>query len=110
MDEFFNHMVGVPDGMRLMYRTRHIFILLSGLTHLGNPAYFHYRKQLLNRVLQLLGFGLTLLASVLFIVAFFYEPGLTNLRTPLSHWGAYSIAVGVLLHALSGIGERKESS
>jgi hypothetical protein len=109
MDKFYNHMVGVPDGMRLLYRTRHIFILLSGLTHLGIGAYFHYRQQLLNRILQLLGSGLTLLASVLFIVAFFKEPWLKDLHTPLSHWGAYSIAVGVLLHALSGIGENGSS-
>ena len=110
MDKYYDHMVGVPDGIRLLYRTRHIFILLSGLTHLGIAAYFHYRQQLWNRILQLLGSGLTLSASVLFIAAFFYEPGLKDLRTPLSHWGAYCIAAGVLLHSLSSIGEKKEAS
>jgi hypothetical protein len=110
MDKYYNHMVGVPDGIRLLYRTRHIFILLSGLTHLGIGSYFHYRQQLFNRILQLLGSGLTLLASILYIMAFFYEPGLKNLRTPLSHWGTYCIAVGVLLHAFSSIGEKKQAS
>ena len=109
MDKYYNHMVGVPDGLRLLYRTRHIFILLSGLTHLGIAAYFRDRQQSWNRVLQLLGSGLTLLASVLFIVAFFYEPGLKALRTPLSHWGTYCIAAGVLLHLLSSIGEKNEA-
>ena len=29
MHVYLNHMVGVPDGLRLLYRTRHIFILFS---------------------------------------------------------------------------------
>ncbi|PYS34066.1 MAG: hypothetical protein DMF75_07580 [Acidobacteria bacterium] len=62
MDKYYNHMVGVPDGIRLLYRT------------------------------------------------FFYEPGLRNLRTPLSHWGTYCIAAGVVLHVLTGIGQKKETT
>ena len=110
MDKYYNHMVGVPDGIRLLYRTRHIFILLSGLTNLGIAAYFTYRLRFWPRALQLVGSGLTFLASFLYIVAFFYEPGLTNLRTPLSHWGTYCIAAGVVLHLLTGIGQKKETT
>jgi hypothetical protein len=105
MDKYYNHMVGVPDGIRLLYRTRHIFILLSGLTNLGIGAYFTFRRQAWGRVMQLIGSALTFLAPGLFTVAFFYEPGLTNLRTPLSHWGVYCIVAGVILHLLSGIGD-----
>src|SRR2546428_543326 len=53
MDKYYHHMVGVPDGTRLLYRTRHIFILLSGLTNLGIGAYFSYRLESWRRVLQL---------------------------------------------------------
>jgi hypothetical protein len=101
MDKYYNHMVGVPDGPRLLYRTRHIFILLSGLVNLAIAAYFTYRRQALQRTLQVLGSLLILSAPVLFLVAFFYEPKLNNLRTPLSHWGTYAIATGTLLHLLS---------
>jgi hypothetical protein len=110
MDKYFHHMVGFPDGIRLLYRTRHIFILLSGLTNLGIAAYFTYREQFWPRVFQLIGSGLTFSSSFLFIVAFFYEPGLEGLRTPLSHWGTYCIAAGVILHVLSGLGQRKETA
>ena len=110
MNRYYNHMVGVPDGIRLLYRTRHIFILLSGLTNLGIAAYFTYRDEFWRRALQMVGSGLTFLSSSLFIVAFFYEPGLGNLRTPLSHWGTYSIVAGVVLHALSGLGQEKDST
>jgi len=106
MDKYFHHMVGVPDGPRLLYRTRHIFILLSGLTNLGIAAYFTYRERFWPRAFQLIGSGLILLSSFLYTVAFFYEPGLEGLRTPLSHWGTYCIAAGVILHVLSGLGQR----
>src|SRR5947208_16629589 len=105
MDKYYNHMVGVPDGIRLLYRTRHIFILLSGLTNLGIAAYFTYRLEFWRRVLQLVGSGLTFTACFLYIVAFFYEPGLRNLRTPFSYWVQYRIAVGGMVSVLTGIGK-----
>src|SRR6266576_1165950 len=94
MDKYYNHMVGVPDGPRLLYRTRHIFILLSGLVNLAIGAYFTYRTQPVHRTIQVLGSLLIFSSSVLFLAAFFYEPRLNNLHTPLSHWGTYAIGAG----------------
>ena len=102
MDKYFNHLVGMADGPRLLYRTRHIFILMAGLLNLGIGAYFTRRSETWRRVLQLIGSLLVIMASFLFLIAFFYEPNLTDLRTPLSHWGTYIIATGVLLHVISG--------
>lgn len=103
MDKYHNHLEGMGDGVRLLYRTRHIFILLAGLLNLGVGAYFTYRARLWQRVLQVLGSSLIVLASVLFVVAFFYEPGLRDLHTPLSHWGTYTILAGTIFHVFSGI-------
>lgn len=110
MDKYYNHMDGVPDGTRLLYRTRHIFILLAGLINLGLAAYFTYRLQRWGRILQLLGSGLILIATLLFIAAFFYEPRLSNLYTPLSHWGTYTIVAGIVFHLLSGLGQKKATA
>ena len=106
MDKFHNHMVGVPDAPRLLYRTRHIFILLAGLLNLGIGAYFSSRIEAWQRALQLLGSLLIFAASALFLIAFFYEPNSGSLRTPLSHWGTYTIATGALLHVISGVRAR----
>jgi len=103
MDKLYNHMVGVPDAQRLLFRTRHIFILLAGLLNLGIGAYFTYRVETWRRTIQLLGSLLIFVASFLFLIAFFYEPKLNDLHTPLSHWGTYTIAVGALLHVISGL-------
>ena len=106
MDKLYNHMVGVPDAQRLLFRTRHIFILLAGLLNLGIGAYFTYRIETWRRTVQLLGSLLIFAASCLFLIAFFYEPNLGDLHTPLSHWGTYTIAVGALLHVISGMRQK----
>jgi len=104
MDKFHNHLAGMPDGPRLLYRTRHIFILLAGLLNLGSGAYFTYRIQAWRRTVQLIGSLLIFTASFLFLAAFFYEPNLTGLHTPLTHWGTYTIATGAVLHVVSSVG------
>jgi uncharacterized membrane protein YfhO len=109
MDKVHNHLEGMPDGPRMLYRTRHIFILLSALLHLGIGSYFIYRQETTRRILQLLGSLLITIAPVLFIVGFFHEPKLLGLYTPLSHKGIYLIAVGTLLHLLSGVNDLESS-
>jgi O-antigen ligase len=103
MNRYYNHMVGVPDGVRMLYRTRHIFILLTGLLNLGIGIYFSYRQELWRKILQWTGSVLIVIASLLYITAFFYEPKLTNLYTPLSHWGTYTIVAGMFCHLFSGV-------
>jgi hypothetical protein len=109
MDKLYNHMRGVPDAPRLLYRTRHIFILMSGLLNLGIGAYFTYRTETWQRALQLLGSILIFTAPLLFVIGFFYEPNRGDLRTPLSHYGAYAIAAGALLHVISGVKSKNET-
>lgn len=109
MDRYYNHMVGVPDGLRLLYRTRHIFILLAALLNLGLAAYVHDRARRWRKVLQRLGSSLIVVASLLFMTAFFYEPTLQNLRTPLSHWGTYTLLAGTVLHLISGAGQDRDA-
>src|SRR2546421_3502638 len=81
MNHYYNHMVGVSDGPRLLYRTRHIFILLAALLNLGIGIYFSYRHQTWRKILQWLGSALIVIGSLLFIAGFFYEPKLENLYT-----------------------------
>ena len=100
MDRFHHHLADMPDGPRMLYRSRHIYILLSGLVHLGIGSYFYYRSRTLLRIMQLLGSLLITIASVVFVTAFFYEPGLTNLYGPLTKFAVIVTAVGMLLHLL----------
>ena len=87
----------------MLYRTRHIFILMSGLLHLGIGSYFSYRVQTWRRVFQYLGSALITIAPVLFTIGFFYEPHLQGLYAPLSKKGIIMLAVGASLHVVSGV-------
>lgn len=103
MNVYHDHLRGMQDGPRMLYRTRHIYILLAGLLNLGIGSYFSWRSQNWRRAFQILGSTLIVLAPLLFLAAFFYEPGLPNLYTPLSHWGIYTIVGGALFHLFSGL-------
>jgi hypothetical protein len=107
MDRFHHHLRHMTDGPRLLYRTRHIFILMTGLLHVGLGTYFSLRLTTARRTLQIAGSILITVATVLFIIAFFYEPHFADLHTPLSLAGTITIAVGSLLHLFSGVGRVK---
>ncbi len=107
---YLDRLDGMPDGFRMIYRTRHIFILLAGLLNVGLGAYFSYRHQLWRKILQLVGSSLIVIAPVLFTAAFFYEPTLPGLDTPLSHWGMYTILAGTFFHLFSGAWQSKDST
>src|SRR5688572_17920989 len=49
MDRYHNHLEFMADGPRLLYRTRHIFILMSGLLHLGIGTYFSFQPTATRR-------------------------------------------------------------
>jgi hypothetical protein len=103
MDRYHAHLMYTADGPRMLYRTRHIFILMSGLVHLGIGTYFVYRTPGWRRILQFLGSALITIAPVLFTIGFFYEPKLEDLYAPLSKLGIIMTAVGALLHVVSGV-------
>ena len=104
MDRFHEHLSGMADGQRMLYRSRHIYILLAGLLNLGLGTYLRPRPERLARALQALGSALVVAATCLLVAAFFYEPPLANPEhVPLSRLGLYAILAGTLLHLLGGV-------
>jgi hypothetical protein len=105
MDRYHQHLQGMADGPRMLFRSRHIFILLSGLLHLALGAYWNSRSTPARRAFQRVGSLLITAASALFLVAFIYEPWLAGLYGPYARMAIYSSVAGTLLHAFSGIKE-----
>src|ERR1044071_7441560 len=68
------------ETARVMFRSRHIYLLLAGLVNLGVGSYFVYRAGGWRRGLQLAGSALVLVAPLLMLAAFFTEPGVPGLR------------------------------
>jgi hypothetical protein len=101
---YYPHMNGVSDGMRMLFRSRHIYILMAGLLNIGIGTYFSYRPTRWRKALQLAGSLLLLLAPFLLIAAFFSEPQLPNLQRHFTLPAIEALFAGALLHLLSGAG------
>ena len=110
MDRLHEHLRGMPDGQRMLYRSRHIYILLAGLLNLGLGTYLRPRPARLARALQALGSVLIVASTCTLVAAFFREPPLADLQhTPLSYWGLHAILAGTLLHLLGGASLRRRA-
>lgn len=110
LDFYYPHMEGVSDGVRMMFRSRHIYVLLAGLLNIGIGVYFSYHQKRWRKILQLTGSSLVLVAPLLLIAAFFYEPTLGNLQRPLTLPAIVALLSGTLCHLLSGIRQSGESA
>ena len=98
------------ETARVMFRSRHIYLLLAGLVNVGVGAYFGYRERGWRRRLQLLGSALIVVAPALMLAAFFAEPGEPGLKRHFTLPAVVILSSGTLLHALSGwrSGERTD--
>src|SRR5262249_36018740 len=90
--------------LRLMYISRHIYLLGAALVNLMTGLYLQMARSGWQRRAQLLGSGLLLFSPVALTLAFCVEPplGLSG-RSWMSRQGLFTLLGGVLLHALSHI-------
>jgi hypothetical protein len=107
MHWFYNHLYGMENFPRILFRSRHIYILLAGLVNVGIGIYFNYWYARWRKRLQIIGSVLILLSPVFLIAAFFYETAHVTFDTPFSRLGLFSIFGGVLLHLIAGWGTVK---
>ena len=110
MDKAHNHLEGIEDGVRLLYRTRHIFILMASLIHIEIGLYYEMRMGQWQRRIQAAGSSLLVIGTLLLVVAFINEPRNRDMETPYTHWGMYVILLGVISHWLSGLKQKKNKA
>ena len=103
MHKYLYHLLYLPDGTRMLYRSRHIYILLASLLNLSIGLYLTYAGQRWRRGVQLAGSTLIVSAPVLLVIAFFREASLGPDKTTFSYFGIIAIALGMLLHFIGGV-------
>ena len=62
------------DSTRLMFRSRHIYILASGLVNLMLGLYMQRRPEGWRRIVQGMGSVLLVISALLLVLAFLVEP------------------------------------
>jgi hypothetical protein len=96
-----DHLRGLDDTTRLLFRSSHIYLLFAALLNLvlglyGEPAPGGWRAWL-----RWVGSVLVLIAPLLLVMAFLREPWLTGLARPYAKPAIIGSLVGVLGHLAS---------
>lgn len=81
----------LPDRVRMLYRSRHIYILAAALVHLAFSVRMTIERP---RWLLALGAALLVASPVLLFLAFAFEPSF-GLVSPLTHWGLRTLLAGI---------------
>lgn len=101
MDRRLDHLRGMDDATRLLFRSTHIYLLFTSLLNVAvgfglPPELIRWR-----RWVRLLGSALVLAGPVLTGAAFLTEPWLSGLDRPYTRPAVYGCFAGVILHGLA---------
>ena len=91
----------LPDGARLLYRSRHIYLLLNAFVNISLGLYVQYSVHGWRRTLQIIGSVLIMIAPGFLLAGFFYEPPRGVEHTSIAPYGIFATAIGVTLHLIS---------
>jgi hypothetical protein len=102
MDLRYDHLRGLDDKTRLLFRSTHIYLLFAVLLNLALGLYLAPAAGW-RRWLQGLASALVLAAPPLLAAAFLTEPWLTGLDRPYTSPAVYGSLAGMLLHLLARV-------
>ncbi len=105
MDVRYDHLSGMDAETRLIFRSTHIYLLLTSLLNLIAGLYATAASGW-RRWLQGAGSVLLLAAPVLCGIAFLREPWLGELARPFSAPANYAALGGTLGHAIARLTDR----
>ncbi len=98
----------IPQDLRLLMRSRHIYILFSALIHLTLGVYLTIRPQTWRRVFQFGGSAILVYSSALLIWAFVVETYQTQQFSDLSRNGIFAALWGIGFHIIGGLGPKRQ--
>ena len=101
MDRMYDHLRGMSDARRMLFRSDHIYLLLAAVLNLALGIYATPRLRVVSRMLQTIGSIAIIAAPFLFLAAFFTEPWMANLARPWTRPAIYAVFSGGLAHLLA---------
>ena len=103
MDQQLDHLVGMPDGPRALYRSGHIYLLFTALIHLLLGIYLVPSASFLGRSAQFAGSAFLFSALWLFITGFYVETPLGLVERPSVRAAIKFSLNGVFFHGLGAV-------
>ena len=101
MHHLHDHLRGMPDGPRMLYRSAHIYLLLGGLLNMSLGAYTKPLQERIGRAFQVVGSLAVFAAPVLFLASFLAESESHDLHRPIARAAIYSSLGGIASHFLA---------
>lgn len=93
----------IPQDLRLLMRSRHIYILYCGFLHILLGVYLQMRPDR-KRWLQYAGSIILFVSAILLTWAFIAETYTFAHFSDISRYGIYTSLAGVALHLIGGAG------
>lgn len=97
----YDHLRGMDDTTRMLFRSTHIYLLFASLLNLALGLYQTPPPAGWRWWLQAAGSVLVLAAPPLLAAGFLTEPWLTGLDRPYSRPAIYGALAGMVLHTVS---------
>lgn len=106
--QFMKHhspaMLRLTPDVRMMYVSRHIYLLGAALVNVVFGLYLHEGPQGWRKVLQRIGSLLILLSALSLLTAFMTEPSLGMAgRSWRSYFGLIALFAGVMTHLVAAV-------
>lgn len=99
----------IPQELRLLMRSRHIYILYCAFLHILLGVYLQVRPIGWRKLVQYAGSAVLIIAGVLLVWAFIAETYTYAHFSEISRFGIYTSLAGVALHLIGGIaGQNRE--
>ena len=93
----------IPQDLRLLMRSRHIYILFSAFIHLMLGVYLQIRPSVWQKIFQYGGSAVLIASSVLLSWAWYVETYQLQHFSDLSREGIYLSLTGIGLHIIGGL-------
>ncbi len=98
----------IGQDLRLLMRSRHIYILFNALVHIALGLYIQVRPQLWRKGFQFAGSAALTAAAAFLVLAWRTETYELQHFSDLSREGIYLSLAGVALHLIGGLGQKHE--
>jgi len=93
----------MDQTLRILMRSRHLYILLSSLIHLSLGVYVQLRPRIFQKAFQITGSAVLVTSSLLLVWAFIVETYYVQGNSSYSRNGLYLSMAGVILHLIGGL-------
>ena len=93
----------MSQELRILMRSRHIYILFSALIHIALGVYFRFASSTWRKAVQIAGSAVLLASSGLLFWAFVLETYTLRHYSDYSRFGIYTSLAGIVLHLIGGI-------